>query len=255
MVRAICRPNGQRWDAAGSLGADSRRGELLVGPGGSADGAADVAVAAAEVEHLDGMADAHVAAFPGQFLTLMGRGFLRCFYRFYVAQPGGIALVAVEPATGRVAGLVVGGEPALRGRFLRRHLVRFLATALPRAFVHSRVRRRLGEHLGDALGKIGRKLRLLSPERRPPEPPEDPPGTWSNLLSVCTRPEFRGRGVGTVLMEAFRAESRRRGYRSLRLSVHNDNEAAIALYKKAGWQAILTTPRGTYFKRSVEDEA
>ena len=54
-------------------------------------------------------------------------------------------------------------------------------------------------------------------------------------------------------MEAFRAESSRRGYQSMRLSVHNDNQAAIALYKKTGWEVVMTSAKGTYFRRPVRE--
>jgi len=210
-------------------------------------------VHAARAEHLEGMVDCHELAFPGEFLTLLGRGVLRALYRYCMQRPEGICLVALDERSGRVGGLVAGGEPTLRGRFMRKHALRLVAAAAGKAVVHGRVRRRLCEHLGAALRAVGRKLHLLPAGGKHPSPPEDPPGTWSNLLSICTHPDFRGRGLGSALMEAFRADSARRGYKTMRLSVHNDNAAAIALYQKCGWKPILTTPAGTYFKRSVEE--
>lgn len=212
-----------------------------------------VRIAPAEAEHFAGMAEAHLAAFPGEFLTLLGPAFLRAFYGYFSRRPDGISLVALDEA-GRLIGLVTGGAPALRSKFLRRHLARFLATAFVKSFVHDRVRRRMAEHFVGGLKAIGRKLRLVPPSAAP-APPDDPPGTWSNLLSICTAPEARGRGVGKALLEAYRAESARRGYKTMRLSVHNDNPSAIALYQKCGWRAVLTTQRGTYFKRGVESDS
>ena len=203
-------------------------------------------------EDAPAMARCHAAAFPGEFLTLMGQGFLRAFYRFYIVR-GGIALVAIDEAGGQVIGLVAGGEPSLRSRFTRRHVVRFVATLAVKSLQHRRIRQRLGEHLRAALVPILRKLHLTRPRAASDPEPTDPLGTWSNLLSVCTHPEFRGRGTGKALMEAFRIASANRGYRTMRLSVHNDNAAAMALYRSCGWRTILTTPKGTYFKRSVED--
>ena len=152
-----------------------------------------------------------------------------------------------------MVGLVTGGAPALRCRFLRRHLLRFVATSFCKAFIHRRVRQRMGEHFAAGLVAVLRRLRIISAEKRP-NPPTDEPGTWSNLLSILCHPDYRGRGVGAALLEAFRAESRRRGYRWMRLSVHSDNVPAIALYRKCGWRPVLTVPSGTYFRRSVEVE-
>jgi ribosomal protein S18 acetylase RimI-like enzyme len=72
------------------------------------------------------------------------------------------------------------------------------------------------------------------------------------LLSICTHPDYSGRGIGKALMEAFRAESQARGYKTMRLSAHLGNNPAIALYKKCGWEVILETSRGIYFRRKVE---
>lgn len=209
---------------------------------------------AAEAQHLNGMVAAHIAAFPGEFLSLLGPGFLRSFYKFYNGHANGISIVVIDRQTRRVMGLVTGGDPDLRPQFLRSHLLRFVATSFCKALLHHRVRMRLLEHFYNALSIIARKLPLLPANRKKIEPPKDPDGTWSNLLSICTHPDFRSRGVAIALMKAFRDESKHRGYKTMRLSVHNDNVAAIALYKKAGWKALLTVPSGTYFKRSVEEQ-
>jgi len=54
-------------------------------------------------------------------------------------------------------------------------------------------------------------------------------------------------------MEAFCAESKRRGYEQMRLSVHLDNNAAVALYRKSGWQEIFRNDNGIYFVKVLQD--
>lgn len=208
-------------------------------------------VISATRQHLDGMVRVHIDSFPGEYLVLLGPGFLRAFYGYYIDH-GGIVMVAVEP-DGTVLGLVAGGAPQMRSQFLRRHAVRFLLTAIGKSFVHRRVLQRNLEHFGSGIRAIARKMKLLKASAAPPAP-EPPAGTWSNLLSICADPKARGRGVGQALMEAFRQESAARGYRTMRLSVHNDNLAAIRLYEKCGWAKVLTVPSGTYFMRSVTEE-
>lgn len=60
----------------------------------------------------------------------------------------------------------------------------------------------------------------------------------ARLYSLATRPEARGRGVGTALLEAVADAARRRGCRALRLEVRTDNAAAIGLYERAGFKRI-----------------
>ncbi len=212
-------------------------------------------VVPAGLEHVRGMVACHVAAFPGEFLMLLGPRVLASFYAFYIRRPGGVAFVALGEDAGRVVGLVVGGEPALRASYTRRELPRLVGAVVWRAVTHARVRQRLGEHLAAGLAPVLRRAGLGRRGDGRPAPPTDPPGTWSSLLSVCTHPDWRGRGIGRELMEAFRLASRRRGYRTMRCSVHNDNLAAISLYERCGWEAVLRVPSGTYFRRSAEDIA
>lgn len=206
----------------------------------------------AQSNHLDGIITCHIAAFPNQFLTLLGKGFLRCFYYFYIAESSGICLINCTISGNHVVGFVAGGKPELRSVFLRRYFFRFILTAGFQALFYRRVRVRIAEHLVDAFRTLVRKFNLLYPKAAFQPEPEIPTGTWSNLLSICVHPSERGRGVGMALMEGFRLESQRHGYKFMRLSVHNDNDAAMALYRKSGWRSILVTPRGTYFMKSVE---
>src|SRR5439155_23089815 len=62
-----------------------------------------VPMAATDVEAVSGI---HLAAFPGFFLSCLGRRFLRELYRALLADSDGIAYVAVE--SGRVLGFAAG---------------------------------------------------------------------------------------------------------------------------------------------------
>lgn len=212
-------------------------------------------VVPAQRQHVEEMVACHLAIFPGHFTSELGAGYLRRSHRYYVERPGGICLVCINDQTGRVVGFVKGGRPELRSEFTRWNMWRFVGRITWRFFASREIRRRLTYHLAEAVRKLLRKLHVMPAKTRYPAPPEDPPGTWSMLISVGVHPDFRGRGMGRVLMDAFRAESARRGYKTMRLGVRNDNEAAIGLYRKCGWNAVLTTPDGSFFKRSVEDPA
>jgi L-phenylalanine/L-methionine N-acetyltransferase len=54
-------------------------------------------------------------------------------------------------------------------------------------------------------------------------------------IGMMVAPEWRGRGVGSALMEAAIAWCRESGVEKLELSVYPDNDAARALYAKFGF--------------------
>jgi len=72
------------------------------------------------------------------------------------------------------------------------------------------------------------------------------------LTYIGVAADQRGKGVGKDLLNAFIEMSREAGYRSLILSVEKDNEAAIALYQKAGFKITKTFSEGRYERHRME---
>lgn len=60
----------------------------------------------------------------------------------------------------------------------------------------------------------------------------------ARLYSLASKPEARGKGVGSSLVEAVERLSRQRGCRELRLEVRPDNVAAIRLYERLGYRRL-----------------
>jgi len=56
------------------------------------------------------------------------------------------------------------------------------------------------------------------------------------LLGMALAPEARGQGLGRALIGAALAEADARGLRRVELSVHADNRAAQALYRRVGFE-------------------
>jgi ribosomal protein S18 acetylase RimI-like enzyme len=54
-------------------------------------------------------------------------------------------------------------------------------------------------------------------------------------IGMCIAKEWRGRGVGSALMEAAIARAREHGLHKLSLEVFAHNEAGLALYRKYGF--------------------
>jgi GNAT superfamily N-acetyltransferase len=62
------------------------------------------------------------------------------------------------------------------------------------------------------------------------------------IKRMYVRPEFRGKGVGRVLLEALIAEAQQMGYPIVRLDSARSMKAAHSLYRSAGFQEIAPYP-------------
>ena len=61
---------------------------------------------------------------------------------------------------------------------------------------------------------------------------------------IFVAPHARGRGVGTMLLNAIAAEAGMRGYDEVRLDVIDSNQRARALYEREGFQVVATQSIG-----------
>lgn len=64
----------------------------------------------------------------------------------------------------------------------------------------------------------------------------DPAGHGAELISMWVAPRARGRRVGDCLVQAVERWARQTGAETLRLAVRPDNERAIALYRRNGFE-------------------
>ncbi len=63
-----------------------------------------------------------------------------------------------------------------------------------------------------------------------------PGSTVARLYSIAVAPHMSGKGVASQLLKAVERVARRRGCTTVRLEVHETNHAAIARYRKQGYQ-------------------
>jgi ribosomal protein S18 acetylase RimI-like enzyme len=66
--------------------------------------------------------------------------------------------------------------------------------------------------------------------------------TLARLYSIATKPEARGKGVGSALIEGAERAARSHRCHALRLEVRADNLAAIRLYERLGYHCIGQYP-------------
>jgi ribosomal protein S18 acetylase RimI-like enzyme len=168
------------------------------------------------------LADLHLRAFPGFFLSSLGESFLRQFYRGFIGDPAAVAVVARNSA-GRPVGAAVGStEPAgFFRRLLRRQLWGFLGAAL-RAITTDP-------------GTAPRLIRALWYRGD-----SNAPGIEGALLSsICVDPRVQGSGVGNDLLHAWVGAAAEKGARSAYLFTDAaDNDGVNHFYLAHGWRAV-----------------
>jgi len=218
-----------------------------------------------EKKHLSAVITIHQIAFPGYFLTELGRPFLRAMYGWYVHHHDAIAHVAL--ADGRVIGFVTG---TANGLTYRRSLIQERWLPMSGALVWRFLTRPLW-----SLSMIGRRrkdlvqaVKILSErwswavrqaaqsigqQKAGSAIPE------ASLLSIAVLPEVQGCGVALALLAEFEVEARARGCVEATLSVKDDNPRARRFYEKANWKETSCSPNAygsnsiIYRKRLIKD--
>jgi ribosomal protein S18 acetylase RimI-like enzyme len=155
----------------------------------------------------------HATLISEGFLSSLGPRFLRLLYRRITRSPGSFLVLAEAEATG--VGFIAGSVSV--GRLYREFLVRDGVRAALRA----------PHRLVAAWPRVLETLR---------HPRDHAVGAASGeLLAVAVDPAWRGRQVGTRLVERFLDELSTRGARRAHVVVGADNTAAQALYRRAGF--------------------
>ena len=62
------------------------------------------------------------------------------------------------------------------------------------------------------------------------------------ITNIATHPDFRRRGLGSAVVESLLGEARERGLAFVTLEVRESNLAAIALYRRFGFEVVGRRP-------------
>ncbi|MHB8430218.1 MAG: GNAT family N-acetyltransferase [Acidimicrobiales bacterium] len=135
-----------------------------------------------------------------------------------MCEPGSFLIVA-ERDDGTVAGFIAGSEDtrALYRSFLRHDAILAAAPVAGRLLRHWR---RVAETLAHGSSGGGAT------------------GRGAELLAVAVDAAGHGQGIGGSLVTAFLGEINRRGVAGAHVVVGEDNHAAVALYRGAGFQTV-----------------
>lgn len=81
-------------------------------------------------------------------------------------------------------------------------------------------------------------------------------GMWliideGHITNIAVHPDFRGQGIGNMLVEGLLEECKKKGISYLTLEVRRSNQVAINLYKKYGFE--IYGIRKNYYQDTMED--
>ena len=181
-----------------------------------------------ELDDIDQVVGVHLESFPGFFLSFLGPGFLKVYYRAACLDREGICLVASNEKRD-VRGFVVGSSSP--GGFYRRifirHFLGFLLNVL--------------RAVANRPSIIGRLIRTAARAAG-----EQPPGC-AGLFSIAVSPAAQGQGVGRDLVRGFIHQADDRGCRRVSLTTDSQgNDRVNDFYRSLGFAATgeLITPEG-----------
>lgn len=212
-----------------------------------------IVVRDATISDVNAIADLHLLAFPGYFLSHLGRRFLRLFYAFFLVNEVSHCIVAVDDD--KVIGLVAGTLDGTQHytTFYRRKFVQIAITVGARFLQDPVVRREIVRRAGHLRFAAAA---LLRPGPQPPAVPEkESDQTPARLLSIAVHPDYRGKGVAERLTGLLISRVCRDGVSRVGLTVKSDNTRAIAFYKKDGWIVERATSESVRFYRDIAERS
>jgi ribosomal protein S18 acetylase RimI-like enzyme len=199
-------------------------------------GSAGPAVRALEMGDVPAVSTIHRAAFPESALSRLGAGVVRRQYEWLLLGPHEVVALGAFDGD-QLVGFCFGGvfKGAMSG-FLQKNRV-FLAWSVithPWLATDPAFRGRLGEGVR-ILARYVRRRRRRS-EGLPARQVRASEARSFGILSIAVDPRRQGTGAGKVLMRRSEEIAIERGFRTMDLTVHPENEQAVRFYERRGWE-------------------
>lgn len=172
----------------------------------------------ASLRDFDSITQIHLRSFNKFFLSSLGERFLKIFYKTCIKNTESIAVVCCTPE-GKMAGFAVGTLNS--AGYYKRLLIKNLSVFGPEAA-------RLLFTKPKALLRLALNLTKTTET-------EDS-AKMAELLSIATLPEYKGAGIGKLLIMAFEAKLKENSCEAVSLTTDfYDNEDVIKFYQKCGY--------------------
>lgn len=185
-------------------------------------------IKAATLVDIDAVVYIHQQAFPDFFLTTLGSGFLKLYYKSVLTHPRGILLVSENESgiIGFCAGTMLSA--GFNSRLIKVNLFSFTVEGLKVFFTNPLALWHLYKNMSKENSSIGDK------------------GEYAELLSIGVNPNTQRTGAGKAMLMALEEEVKKRGGVKLSLTTdYYENEKAIGFYHSLGyeeWYDFVTYP-------------
>jgi ribosomal protein S18 acetylase RimI-like enzyme len=198
-------------------------------------------IKAATLVDIDAVVYIHQQAFPDFFLTTLGSGFLKLYYKSVLTHPRGILLVSENESgiIGFCAGTMLSA--GFNSRLIKANLFSFTVEGLKVLFTRPVALWHLYKNMSKENSSIGDK------------------GEYAELLSIGVNPNTQRTGAGRSMLLALEEGVKKRGGKQLSLTTdYNDNEKAIGFYQSLGyreWYDFVTYPNRRMYRliKDIED--
>ena len=187
-----------------------------------------------EHEDVEKLVDIHMRTFEGFFLTSLGEGFLKVFYKSCLRYKGTIG-VGIYDDNHSLIGFAVGNEYS-KGYY--KNII--LSNFFPFLMIGFKV----------ILTRPKSIIRLIKNLDKIDNKKDD--GKYAELVSIGIDPSDKGKGYGAHLIQQFELVVKERNQKKLCLTTDFDNnDKVIEFYKRSGYKIFyefLTYPNRKMYK-------
>lgn len=182
---------------------------------------------------LDDIVELHLDAFAGYVNTLLGRGYIKTFIKWFIRNKGTIAIAAIDDqqeVVGYALSAPTGYSTKLNRDLFWGTTVRILTR--PWLIFDSRFRIVLVQRMKNLIGLRQNASQVV-----------ELPGPSMSLVAIGVASAHRRSKIGQHLMRALEDEARDFQMRSLVLSVYESATAARRFYEQCGWRPCSKAAR------------
>lgn len=191
-------------------------------------------IKAATLADIDAVVYIHQQAFPDFFLTSLGAGFLKLYYKSVLTHPRGILLVSANESgvIGFCAGTMLSA--GFNTCLIKANLFRYTVEGVKVLFTKPVALWHLYKNMSKEDSSIGDK------------------GEYAELLSIGVNPNTQRTGAGKAMLMAIEEEVKKRNGKELSLTTDfYDNDKAIGFYHSLGyeeWYDFVTFPNRRMYR-------
>ena len=187
-----------------------------------------------KLSDLNEIVEIHMKAFRDFFLTNLGRSFLKTYYKSSILNDDFIGICAINENK-EIAGFAIGTvlSKGYHKKLIRQNLFPFIKQVIIIAFKNPFSIVRLYKNLNKTHTSI-----------------DD--GNYCELLSIGVSGEYKGQGIGKLLIERFETEASAKGCEKVTLTTdYYENDDVVNFYQKRGYMVFydfFTYPERKMYK-------